>query len=227
MQVARLYLSILTLQKLTEEQVKFVLMNVKDPEIDCNIVDLGLIYGISVNDKNDVELRVTLTSLGCPLSETLIRDIKKNLGEVPGVANINVQIVWEPPWSPELMTEEGKKKLDILRSSESLRFAIDYEKTKIVKQGTSVTLKDGSIELLNPEKKNYGVNQALFDLWSMCDGTKTVNELIETFTQKLNMQRVDMEREIVTLVQQLMAVGLVRAETPPPSTQSDSTQSSS
>lgn len=190
-------------------------MNVKDPEIDCNIVDLGLVYGISVNDKNDVELRVTLTSLGCPLTETLVKDIKKNLGEMPGIGNINVQIVWEPPWTPEMMTEEGKKKLDMLRSSEALRFAIDYEKTKIVKQGTSVVLKDGSVELLNPENKNYGVNQALFDLWSMCDGTKTVNELIDIFTKKLNLQRVDMEREIVTLIQQLMAVGLVRAETPP------------
>jgi len=205
----------LTAQKLTEEQVRYMLMNVKDPEIDCNIVDLGLVYGISVNDKNDVDLRVTLTSLGCPLTETLVRDIKKNLGEMPGIGNINVQIVWEPSWTPEMMTEEGKKKLDVLRSSEALRFAIDYEKTKIVKQGTYVQLKDGSMELLNPEKKNYGVNQALFELWSMCDGTKTVNELIDIFTNKMNLQRVDMEREIVTLIQQLMAVGLLRAETPP------------
>lgn len=205
----------LTVQKLTEEQIRYTLMNVKDPEIDCNIVDLGLVYGISVNDKNDVDLRVTLTSLGCPLTETLVRDIKKNLGEMPGIGSINVQIVWEPPWTPEMMTEEGKKKLDVLRSSEALRFAIDYEKTKIVKQGTYVQLKDGSMELLNPEKKNYGVNQALFELWSMCDGTKTVNELIDIFTNKMNLQRVDMEREIVTLIQQLMAVGLLRAETPP------------
>lgn len=211
----------MTTQKLTEEQVGYVLMNVKDPEIDCNIVDLGLVYGISINDKNDVDLKITLTSLGCPLSETLIRDVKKYLGEVPGIGNIDVQIVWEPPWSPERMTEEGKKKLDLLRSSEALRFAIDYEKTKIVKQGTSVVLKDGSIELLNPENKNYGVNQALFDLWSICDGTKTVNELIDIFSQKLNMPRVDMERDVVTLIQQLLAVGLIRTETPPPLTQSD------
>ena len=217
----------LTVQKLTEDQIKYMLMNVKDPEIDCNIVDLGLVYGISMNDKNDVDLRITLTSLGCPLTETLVRDVKKNLGEVPGIGNINVQIVWDPPWSPELMTEEGKKKLDMLRSSEALRFAIDYEKTKIVKQGTSVQLKDGSLELLNPEKKNYGVNQAAFDLWSMCDGTKTVNELIDIFVKKMNMQRVDMERDLVTLIQQLMAIGLLRAETRPESTQSDFARSSS
>lgn len=211
------------LQKLTEEQITFALMNVKDPEIDCNIVDLGLVYGISINDKNDVELNITLTSLGCPLSETLVRDVKKNLGETPGIGNIGVKIVWEPPWTPERMTEAGKKKLDLLRSSEALRFAIDYEKTKIIKQGTHTRLKDGSLELLNPEKRNYGVNDALFDLWSTCDGTKTVNELIDAFTKKLNMQRVDMEREIVTMLQQLLAVGLIRAETPPP--ESETTQS--
>jgi metal-sulfur cluster biosynthetic enzyme len=212
------------LQKLTEDQVMFVLKNVKDPEIDCNIVDLGLVYGISINDKNDVELRITLTSLGCPLTETLVRDVKKNLGDVQGIGNIDVQIVWEPPWTPDRMTEAGKQKLDLLRSSEALRFAIDYEKTKIIKQGTSVVLKDGSLELLNPENKNYGVNQALFELWSMCDGTRTVNELIETFAKQMNRERVDMERDIVTSVQQLLAVGLLRTETPSAPTESDSTQ---
>jgi metal-sulfur cluster biosynthetic enzyme len=203
------------LTKLTEEQIRYALMNVKDPEIDCNIVDLGLVYGINVNENNDVDLKITLTSLGCPLTETLVRDVNKTLGAMPQIGKINVQIVWDPPWTPERMTEEGKKKLDLLRSGEALRFMIDYEKTKIFKQGTSVVLKDGSIELLNPENKNYGINQALFDLWSMCDGTKTVNELIDIFSKKLNMPRVDMERDVVTLIQQLMAVGLIRAETPP------------
>jgi metal-sulfur cluster biosynthetic enzyme len=193
-------------------------MNVKDPEIDCNIVDLGLVYGVSVSDANDVDLRITLTSFGCPLTETLVRDVNKTLGEVAAIGKINVQIVWDPPWTPDRMTEEGKKKLDLLRSSEALRFMIDYEKTKIFKQGEHVVLKDGSIELLNPEKKNYGINQALFDLWSMCDGTKTVNELIDIFSRKMNLPRVDMERDVVTLIQQLMAVGLLRTETPPPST---------
>ncbi len=217
----------MTVQNLTEDQVKYVLMNVKDPEIDVNIVDLGLVYGISINDKNDVDLKITLTSLGCPLSETLVRDVKKYLGEVPRVGNINVQIVWDPPWTWDRLTEEGKKKLDLIRSSEALRFAVDYEHTRIFKQGTSVTLKDGSLELLNPEKKNYGVNQNLFDVWTICDGTKTVTELIETFSKKLNMPRVDMERDVVTLLQQLLAVGLIRTETPHESTQSGSTESSS
>ncbi len=191
-------------------------MNVKDPEIDCNIVDLGLVYGINVNENNDVDLKITLTSLGCPLSETLTRDVNKTLGALSGIGKINLQIVWEPPWTPAMMTDEGKKKLDLLRSTEALRFSIDYEKTKIFKQGTSVVLNDGSIELLNPEKKNYGVNQATFDLWSICDGAKTVNELIDVFTKKMNVQRVDMERDLVSLIQQLMAVGLLRTETPPP-----------
>ncbi len=197
-------------------------MNVKDPEIDVNVVDLGLVYGISINDKNDIDLKITLTSLGCPLSETLVRDVKKYLGEAPAVGNINVQIVWDPPWTWDRLTEEGKKKLDLIRSSEALRFAVDYEKTRIFKQGTSVTLKDGSIELLNPEKKNYGINQNLFELWSICDGTKTVTELIETFVKKLNIARVDMEREVVTLLQQLLAVGLIRTETPHESAQASS-----
>lgn len=214
------------MQKLTEEQVRYVLKSVNDPEIDINIIDLGLVYGISINDKNDVDLKITLTSLGCPLSETLVRDVKKYLGEVPKIGNINVQIVWDPPWTWDRLTEEGKKKIDLIRSSEALRFAVDYEKTKIIKQGTSVILKDGTIELLNPENKNYGVNQNLFDLWCMCDGTKTVTELIEIFSKKLNMPRVDMERDVVTLLQQLLAVGLIITETPHEPMQSNSTESS-
>jgi len=62
-------------------------MNVKDPEIDCNIVDLGLVYGININDNNDVDLKITLTSLGCPLTETLIRDVNKTLGAIQGLGN--------------------------------------------------------------------------------------------------------------------------------------------
>ena len=82
-----------------------------DPEVPLNIVEMGLIYGIDVKENNDVDIKMTMTTQGCPLHETLVADATRFAKKVPGVNNVNIEIVWEPAWSMDKMTEEGKLKI--------------------------------------------------------------------------------------------------------------------
>ena len=82
-----------------------------DPEVPLNIVEMGLIYGIDVKENNDVDIKMTMTTQGCPLHETLIADATRFAKKVPGVNNVNIDIVWEPAWTMDKMTEEGKLKI--------------------------------------------------------------------------------------------------------------------
>jgi len=83
-----------------------------DPEIPLNIVDLGLIYKVEV-DEGNVLVEMTLTAQGCPSHSEISRDIKQSLLNVPGVTNVDVRVVWDPPWSPHRISPEGRKKLGI------------------------------------------------------------------------------------------------------------------
>jgi len=96
----------------TREEVINVLKEIYDPEIPVNIWDLGLIYGIEIDD-GKINIRMTLTAPGCPLANVLAYNVEEKLKELPGVEEVKVQIVWEPPWSVDRISEEGKK---ILRS---------------------------------------------------------------------------------------------------------------
>jgi len=83
-----------------------------DPEIPLNIVDLGLVYKVEV-DEGNVQVEMTLTAQGCPSHTEISRDVKTSLLSVPGVTNVDVRVVWDPPWSPHLISPEGRKKLGI------------------------------------------------------------------------------------------------------------------
>ena len=85
-----------------------------DPEIPVNIYDLGLIYKIEVNDKNKVNLDMTLTSPNCPVAESLPKQVKDNIMKVEGVSDVNLNLVWEPPWDKDKMSEAAKLELNIL-----------------------------------------------------------------------------------------------------------------
>jgi metal-sulfur cluster biosynthetic enzyme len=87
-------------EPLTEDQVKLALRRVKDPELNLNILDLGLVYEIRV-DGNDVSIDMTLTSPGCPSGPEIMTDAERHLKELPGVRNVAVNLVWSPFWSPE------------------------------------------------------------------------------------------------------------------------------
>jgi metal-sulfur cluster biosynthetic enzyme len=97
----------------SEDHVREGLKNVYDPEIGINIVDLGLVYDTDVSENGDVLVTMTLTSLGCPLGPVIVQEVQGALGDLPGVGDIDVKLVWSPPWSPELMSEEAKDELGI------------------------------------------------------------------------------------------------------------------
>jgi metal-sulfur cluster biosynthetic enzyme len=86
------------------------LSEVVDPEIGLNIVEMGLVYSVEIND-DSVNIKMTLTAPGCPLQNTLVSIAKDAVQNIPGVKNVNIQIVWDPPWHPSMMSEEAKRKL--------------------------------------------------------------------------------------------------------------------
>lgn len=93
-----------------EEKIKEKLKEVMDPETGVSIVDMGFIYGIDVeNGKADIEM--TLTTPGCPLHSSFTKQVEKKVGSMKGIENVNVDVVFNPPWKPKMMSEKAKKKL--------------------------------------------------------------------------------------------------------------------
>ena len=92
---------------LTETTVWDVLRQVIDPEIGCNIVDLGLVYSIAING-DKVSVQMTLTTQGCPMHESIARGVQTALLGLEGVEEAEVEVVWDPPWNPAMMSERGR-----------------------------------------------------------------------------------------------------------------------
>jgi len=84
-----------------------------DPEIPVNIYELGLIYKIDVDEKNKVNVDMTLTSPNCPVAESLPNEVKENIKKVEGVSGVNLNLVWEPPWDKDKMSEAAKLELNL------------------------------------------------------------------------------------------------------------------
>ena len=84
-----------------------------DPEIPVNIYELGLIYKIEVDEKNKVNIDMTLTSPNCPVAESLPNEVKENIMKVEGVSDVNLNLVWEPPWEKDKMSEAAKLELNL------------------------------------------------------------------------------------------------------------------
>jgi FeS assembly SUF system protein len=97
-----------------EERVIEVLRTCYDPEIPVNIYELGLIYNINVNPSGHVDIRMTLTSPGCPVAGTLPPEVQQKVQTTIGVTSAKVDLVWDPAWSPERMTEAAKLQLGFL-----------------------------------------------------------------------------------------------------------------
>lgn len=92
--------------QLTNSDVTNALKNTVDPEIGINIVDLGLLYDIKVDGKNDISLKLTMTSPMCPVTSVIMADVQLRLENLQGVGKVALDLVWEPAWSPEMITEE-------------------------------------------------------------------------------------------------------------------------
>jgi FeS assembly SUF system protein len=96
------------------EAVISALKEIYDPEIPVNIYDLGLIYGVEVDDESDVTVTMTLTTPHCPVAETMPGEVELRAASVPGVRDAEVNLVWDPPWGPDKMTDEARLELGML-----------------------------------------------------------------------------------------------------------------
>lgn len=90
-------------QMQTEETIRKALRGVKDPELNLNIIDIGLVYEVEVSESGAVHVRMTLTSPGCPAGAEIVGDVKRTIEDLDGVTSAEVEIVWEPYWTPEKM----------------------------------------------------------------------------------------------------------------------------
>jgi metal-sulfur cluster biosynthetic enzyme len=87
----------------TAEAIRKAIRAVKDPELNLNIVDIGLVYEVDIDDQGAVHIQMTLTSPGCPAGAQIIDDVKRVVGDMEGVTSVEVELVWDPYWTPEKM----------------------------------------------------------------------------------------------------------------------------
>lgn len=98
-------------QTVTQEEVFEALKTVYDPEIPVNVVDLGLIYEVQVNDDNNVYVQLTLTSPGCGMGPHIAQQAEWAIQDVEGVEEVEIELVFDPPWTPELISEEARAQM--------------------------------------------------------------------------------------------------------------------
>jgi metal-sulfur cluster biosynthetic enzyme len=84
-----------------------------DPEIGINIIDLGLVHWIKIDSANNVEIRMTMTSPMCPVTSVILADAQLRIERIQGIGNVNIELVWEPAWSPEMISEEARLNLQV------------------------------------------------------------------------------------------------------------------
>ncbi len=98
---------------ITKEQLIEKLKEILDPELHISVWDLGLIYKTDIKDNGDVFIEMTLTTPGCPLMTTIPLSVKNEISKIEGVGEVDVKLVWDPPWKPEMLSDEAKKRLGI------------------------------------------------------------------------------------------------------------------
>ncbi|MBP5259169.1 MAG: DUF59 domain-containing protein [Paludibacteraceae bacterium] len=98
----------------TEESVIQMLRTVFDPEIPVNVYDLGLVYKIEVDDDKNVTIDMTMTAPSCPMADFILEDVKEKVESIDGVKNVEVNLVFEPEWNKDMMSEEAKLELGLL-----------------------------------------------------------------------------------------------------------------
>ena len=98
---------------ITQEQVVEALREVFDPEIPVNVYDLGLIYGLDIDEQNNIGVTMTLTAPGCSMGPQIAQNAEWRIAEIDGAGDVQVEMVFDPPWTPNLITDQGKKLLGI------------------------------------------------------------------------------------------------------------------
>jgi len=97
-----------------QDEILSELEAVHDPEIPVNIVDLGLIYDMEFDGEGNVDIDMTLTSMGCPTAESIMREVELTAEQVDSVEDAEVELVWQPPWTPEKVSDEGRTQLNAM-----------------------------------------------------------------------------------------------------------------
>jgi len=98
----------------TEEAIVAMLRTVYDPEIPVNVYDLGLVYKIDVDDDKNVKIDMTLTAPNCPVADFILEDVRQKVESVEGVKSVDINLVYEPAWDKDMMSEEAKVELGML-----------------------------------------------------------------------------------------------------------------
>ncbi len=101
-------------KKYLESKIISVLETIFDPEIPVNIYELGMIYDIKIKDNANIEIVMTLTSPNCPVAESLPAEVRQKVLEIEDVNDVSINLVWEPPWNKDMMSDEAKLNLGLL-----------------------------------------------------------------------------------------------------------------
>jgi len=99
--------------QITNSDIVKALSGCVDPEIGINIIDLGLVHWIKIDSANNVDIRMTMTSPMCPVTSVILADAQLRIEKIQGIGNVNIELVWEPAWSPEMIDEEARLNLQV------------------------------------------------------------------------------------------------------------------
>ncbi len=99
--------------KIIRDEVVKALKGCVDPEIGLNIVDLGLIHDISIDDSNNIKVKLTMTSPMCPVTSVILADVQLRVEHLHDVGSVDIDLVWDPAWSPEMISEEARMSMNI------------------------------------------------------------------------------------------------------------------
>ena len=128
--------------------------------------------------------------------------------KVSGVNHVDVEIVWDPPWTMDKMSDEAKAMIKTM-GSQNTPAPINYETAVPQGVGNLVKQEDGSLVLANEHEQGFMVNQAIIDFWKSCNGKRKVTELVDLFAQQTGLQRTQVEKEVMQLLKQLHEGGLL------------------
>jgi metal-sulfur cluster biosynthetic enzyme len=196
-------------ESLTVNAVMNALRNCYDPEIPVNIVDLGLVYGVAI-DQDNVKVRMTLTTMGCPAHAYLMHQVQTEIEKIPGVKKAEVEIVWDPPWTPDKMNPEAKKRLEAGQEQVTIEF--NPASYKPIKKGHIAKNPDGKIILINETNARYLGSDDIANLWERSNGEKTLDEIIVDIANDKKLAPTEIRNEILESVTQLIAIGLIKPE---------------
>ena len=185
------------------------LRNCYDPEIPVNIVDLGLIYGVTI-DNHNVRVRMTLTAMGCPASAYLSHQVKELIEKIPGVVSADVDIVWDPPWTPDKMSPAARERLHANEEQVSIEF--DPSNFKPKKKGHIAKNPDGTIVLINEANLRYLGNEDIASLWEKSNGEKTIDELTSEIAFEKKVSSSEIRMQLLEVITQLVAIGLLTSD---------------